>query len=143
MDSAGPHDIRHSVRVDEGTTPPYDQAFEALRGLYLEDSWVLGVEAHDSGITFDLDAVLTEEHPLYRVPRPDEQYCYRRGTLRIDGAVSFRASDAPPARDASGELDYGNIDAFTAIGGDRWRVQGEWGIAEVTGPKVRVSLEGE
>jgi hypothetical protein len=40
----------------------------ALHSLYLEDSYVMGIEERDGGISFTVDAVLTEDHPrLYDI----------------------------------------------------------------------------
>lgn len=52
------------------------RGFEAV---YLEDSFVLGVTATPGLLVVDLDVVLTEDHPSYTPPPPEEHYCYRRG----------------------------------------------------------------
>jgi hypothetical protein len=52
-----------------------------LDGVYLEDSFVLGIGETSNQLVFDLDAVLTPSHPSYAPPHPGEQYCYRRGEL--------------------------------------------------------------
>jgi hypothetical protein len=96
--------------------------------VYLEDSWVLAVRATPARIEFDMEFVLREGHPLYEPPSSGEQYCYHRGRLTIDNVKSLNWTDqgSPPAVDASGELDFGNIDALF-VGGGQVRAEGLWG----------------
>lgn len=49
----------------------YFVAFPELVGTLLQDSWVLSVEVDDGQATFDLDLVLTPEHPAFRPQRPE------------------------------------------------------------------------
>ena len=92
--------------MDDLSSTAYEGAFAGLAGVYLEDSWVLEVTVQDQGCPFDLDAVLTPEHPRYRDPRPGEQYCYERArlTLTSGSAVEFQPSASPPATDATGSM---------------------------------------
>jgi hypothetical protein len=106
-------------------------SYEALRGLehlYLEDSWVLGVYESDKSITFDLDAVLTEQHPDWHPPQPGEQYAYSRLALVFPGIrrIEWLDRGGPPAVDASGEHDWGNIDSFLLDNGV-YELEGGWG----------------
>lgn len=125
--------------------PTYSQAFPALTGIYLEDSWVLAVTPADDGCEFRLEAVLTPEHPRYRPPAPGEQHCYEDATLTLTSAspISFQGSNRPPATDATGQRDWGNIDTFEPVdweGRDAWLVQGDWGELTVVQPNVRLAL---
>jgi hypothetical protein len=52
--------------------PSYDQAFDALREVVLEESWVLRIDAQQRRLSFDLDVVLTPRHSLYAPPPPTE-----------------------------------------------------------------------
>lgn len=124
--------------------PTYDEAFEDLAEIYLEDSWVLDVGVRAGALVFDLDAVLTERHPRYRPPRPAEMYCYHRARLviRSPRPISFRRSGRPPSRDPDGELDYGNIDVFAPDDdASRWSLDGDWGEAVVDSPTVELGLD--
>jgi hypothetical protein len=120
--------------------PTYYQAFPELSGTYLEDSWVLSVSVENEEVTFDLDLVLTPEDPSYHPPQRGEQHCYVRASLVISSpeGLTFNRSEAPPAVDASGEKDFGNIDSFTNVGEDRWQIEGCWGTLEVCSPQVTV-----
>ena len=125
----------------------YNHAFGALRDVYLEDSWVLDLFATDTSLRFVLDAVLTPNHPGYRPPRPGEQYCYSRATLTVSSEqpLSFEVSNTPQALDATGEIDYGNIDCFVPVdwdGNPAWELSGDWGVALVLRPEVTLVFDG-
>ncbi|SOD73463.1 hypothetical protein SAMN05892883_2759 [Jatrophihabitans sp. GAS493] len=124
----------------------YDQAFDDLSAVYLEDSWVLAVAAAASQIRFILDAVLTPDHPSYSVPSVNEQHCYCRGTLTIRSVdpIDFVPSGQPGTHDPSGEIDFGNIDTFRRVelaGVSVWQLAGDWGTASVRRPLVVLTLD--
>lgn len=112
-----------------------------LSTYYLEESYVLAITADLGQVSFAIDLVLTPEHTEYRAPIPTEQYCYRRGTIEFSGVtwLLWGEQGAPPARDASGEADHGNIDAFQCDGG-RFFLEGAWGHMEVEALELSVSL---
>lgn len=108
------------------------ETLAGLENLYLEDSYVLGIVAQPAILRRTMDLVLTKEHPRYESPGPGDQYCMRRGTIGFHAARRLTWTDqgAPPATDASGEIDYGNIDSFTHIE-DVYRREGDFGRIEV------------
>ena len=119
---------------------PYTE-IPGLAGLLLEESYVIDIEAHPGRIVFAMDLVLTVDHPEYRDPLPGEQYCYRSGELRFHGVsrATWGGQGQPPAKDSSGEIDYGNIDTF------EWDpagvvLEGGWGRMEVVATVVDVVL---
>jgi hypothetical protein len=118
----------------------YFEVFPELAGTFLEDSWVLSVEVDGGQATFDLDLVLTPEHPAFQPAKAGEQHCYVRALLTIfaDDLV-FQPSGTQPAIDASGEKDLGNIDSFIDLGEGRWRVEGSWGTLDALSPAVAVT----
>ena len=124
------------------TTPrPYSEAFEALRDVYLEDSWVLGFSTVENQARFEIDAVLTPDHPKYAQPIPGEQYCYRHGHLSISGVLRLEPSRLPPAMDASRTEDFGNIDAFRQGPDGLWVAEGQWGSLEARNPEVTIRFD--
>lgn len=134
------------VRTAILLTVEYQDAFAHLAEIYLEDSWVLDIAAAEHGVVFRLDAVLTPSHPRYHPPSPGEQYRYLRATLTVVSAGRFllRRSDAPAATDASGEVDFGNIDVFTAVDWDgerAWKVSGDWGDLLTVEPSVDINFD--
>jgi hypothetical protein len=116
----------------------YYEAFSDLAGVYLEDSWVLELAPSDDGLALRLDTVLTPEHPLHESPKPGEQHCHRTAWLSVRAdPIEVHLSGSPPARDASGELDFGQVDAFVFNpGDDRWELEGDWGHARAGSPEV-------
>ncbi|MBV8800229.1 MAG: hypothetical protein JO208_10540 [Alphaproteobacteria bacterium] len=110
---------------------------------YLEDSYVLGVDESDSSrLAFSLLLVLTPRHPLYSAPNPNEQYCYRNGSLTFEGVSAINWADRTfkPVHDAAGEVDYGNIDVFELEPGDRYYLEGDWGRVTVTAKSARIEI---
>lgn len=104
-----------------------------LAPYYLEDSFVLAIDENEQSLTFNLELVLTEQHPDYSPPKPGEQYCYADGLLVFNRPSNidwisrhFRANT-----DAAGEEDLGNID-FLKQESDTWRLGGDWGEVRVT-----------
>ena len=122
----------------------YYEVFAALRGVYLEDSFVLKIEQSPGVVEFELDARLMPDHPRYHRPYPGEYGCYERARLRLRSAGRLRLtlSGAPPAVDAGGETDLGNIDSMQSVawdGGVAWELQGEWGELRVSEPEVTLT----
>lgn len=124
----------------------YQDAFADLAEIYLEDSWVLSVTPTEHGVVFRLDAVLTPDHHRYQPPGPGEQHCYRRARLTVASTkrLKLHRSDTPAATDASGELDFGNIDVFTTVDWDgevAWEMSGDWGELLTVEPSVDIAFE--
>jgi len=110
-------------------------SYETLPGLadvYLEDSYVLSVQETPRSLTFQLEAVLTPEHPLYHEPRPGEQYCYVNATLTFGSAtrVEWITRTGTSYRDANDEEDQGNIDYLGSEPGG-FHLGGDWGEVRV------------
>jgi hypothetical protein len=110
---------------------PYYQ-IQGLEHVYLEDSYVLDVRTSLSSVEFSLSVVLTEQHPLYSPRLPGEQYCYRSGLLRFPNVRRFEWIEKSmiPFTDASGAVDYGNIDEFYRTD-EHYYLSGDWGTLEV------------
>jgi hypothetical protein len=122
----------------------YYEAITSLADVYLEDSHVLGLAEEPGSISFEMDFVLTEGHPFYAEPKPAEQYCYQRGWLVFAGLgrVAWAERTFRPITDATGAIDYGNIDAFS-VDGRLHRLEGEWGQLEVEADIITVRFDDE
>src|SRR4051812_1962279 len=114
-----------------------------LAGFYFEDSYVLDITETPDTLSFALDLVLTQDHPDYRPPSPDEAYCYRHGTLTFSGfgQVEWLERSEANYTDVTGEIDHGNIDSFVSDGGS-YLLAGDWGRVRITGGTYDVVLEG-
>lgn len=115
------------MRMTDSSTIP------GLEGIYLEDSWVVGIVARPGVFEMTADLVLSESHPAYEPPRPGEQYCYRRGVLRFErvSTLTWEGQGAAPAVDASGEEDYGSIDSLAGTDGG-YLIEGDFGRVAVS-----------
>ncbi|MDB9516437.1 hypothetical protein PN466_05615 [Roseofilum reptotaenium CS-1145] len=107
-----------------------------LENVYLEDSYVLEIVEEPTLLRFVLDVVLTEEHPHYQEPKIEEQYCYRQAWLEFSGIedIIWVKKNIHPFTDATGSLDYGNIDVFYQSN-TKYHIEGDWGIMDVTSKK--------
>lgn len=112
-----------------------------FESLVLEESYVLGVEATPGALAFDLDLVLTPEHPAYAPPPATERECFRRGRIRFVQVrrLVWDAQGVPPATDASGEADFGHIDSL-AWEGNVFTLEGDWGRMEVSAARAEVEI---
>ena len=112
--------------------------WEGFADIYLEDSFVLGIYESSNEISFIVEAVLTENHPIYTPPESDEQYCYKKGKIVFQGlkCVKWISRNETPFKDVSGEEDYGNIDVFQ-LSNDHYFLSGDWGELEVTSSPVK------
>ena len=120
------------------------QRYDELAGLeqvYLEDSYVLTIEEGPSDLKFLLDLVLKEDHPEYVSPEAGDQYCYRRAWLVFPNVqrVCWLENTMQPYSDATGSVDYGNIDVLLAQKG-HYHVEGDWGTVEVVSSSPRIKL---
>jgi len=107
--------------------------------VYLEDSYVLEVKENTNAIEFLMEFVLTEKHPDYAPPKPNEQYCYKKGEIIFSNIkhINWIEQSFNPIEDADGEIDYGNIDSFVFEDG-KYHLEGEWGevLIESDTPKI-------
>jgi hypothetical protein len=117
------------------------KTFPGLAGVFLEDSYVLGISESPEQLIFHLDAVLTPEHSAYHSPRPGEHYCYAKGSLVFPDVtrVVWLRRNSSHYTDASGEEDLGNIDILT-VDGDAFLAEGDWGAVRISGAQPRFEL---
>jgi hypothetical protein len=112
-----------------------------LQQYYLEDSFVLDIKDVKDSLIFEMELVLREEHPAYRAPSQDAQYCYSRGRLVFSGAkdVTWTEKKYVNSWDATGEHDWGNIDVLRSD--DGWfKLQGDWGAVQLHAQRVYVEF---
>lgn len=115
--------------------------YSALAQIYLEDSFVLGIDEGPGALTFEMEFVLREGHPLYAPPARDENYCYRHGALIFRGVTEtvWRKRQPAISRDARGESDMGNIDTLWHDS-DWFLLEGDWGSVRLRAADVHVEF---
>ena len=109
-----------------------------FENIYLEDSYVLSINANTISIQILLEAVLTENHPLYTPALSGEQYCYRQMTVNFPHPQTYDLvlNNISAIADPDGSVDYGNIDEFFRAD-DKYYLRGEWGkLTIVSDPPI-------
>ena len=110
-----------------------------FENIYLEDSYVLSINANTISIQILLEAVLTENHPLYTPALSGEQYCYRQMTVKFPHPQTYDlvVNNISPIADPDGSVDYGNIDDFF-MADDKYYLRGEWGELTIVSDPPRL-----
>ena len=96
-------------------------------GLYLEDSYLLGIVVRGKELRLHAMFALTGDHPAYVPPMVGEQHCYREGELRWEDVAvisSFGLPHAAVLADPDGTLDLGSI-AYS-LDNDVHHIAAEW-----------------
>jgi len=107
--------------------------------VYLEDSFVLGIEESENQVAFTVEMVLTEDHMMYSLPHIGEQYCYKKGKIIFQElkAVKWLNRNMRPFTDADDSEDYGNIDSFQ-LSSEGYHLSGDWGEVIINSPPPKV-----
>lgn len=114
---------------------------EELKNIYLEDSYVLGIQEEKYFIVFKMEFVLTEEHPSFSIPKNGEMYCYKRGNL-VFSNIELRTWLEKTSNvniDANNEEDLGNIDTLR-FKNNSFYLEGDWGKLEIKGGILEVEM---
>lgn len=113
--------------------------WDDFKNIYLEDSFVVDIVESDDQISFIVEMVLAEDHPMYSSPRAGERYCYKKGKILFEGLESARwlSRNIQPFTDADDNEDYGNIDCFD-LSSKGYHLLGDWGevILRSRHPKI-------
>jgi len=113
--------------------------WEGFSEIYLEDSFVLAISELDNEISFIVEIVLTENHPLYTKIKENEKYCYKRGKIIFQNLnkVKWLDKNIKPFTDSAGTEDYGNIDIFE-LSDEGYELSGDWGMLKVNSSPVKL-----
>ncbi|GAB2922105.1 hypothetical protein [Streptomyces sp. NPDC058869] len=114
-----------------------------LAVYHFEESYVLDIQARPGLLALEIDLALNVDHPQYRPASPGERHCYRTGTLQFSHVVDLSWVDqgTPPAKDATGELDYGTVDCLE-VEGNLYVMTGDFGRISVTASDLSIRLHG-
>lgn len=112
--------------------------WDNFKNIYLEDSFVLGIEESNAQISFFVEMVLTEKHPMYSPPNEDEEYCYKKGKIIFyePKFVKWIKKNTQPFTDADESEDYGNIDFFE-LSSEGYHLLGDWGEVVINSPPLK------
>ncbi|MEE4490881.1 hypothetical protein [Streptomyces sp. BE230] len=104
---------------------------------------MLEIQARPGVLVCEMDLALNTDHPLHEPASPGERHCYRRGKMEFSQVFELHWLDqgAPPARDATGELDYGSFDSFE-VEENLYVMTGDFGHITVTALDLSIRLRG-
>lgn len=114
---------------------------ETMQGLYLEDSYLLGIAVSGGELRLSVLFALAGDHPAYVSPKPDEQHCYREGEIRWDQVRVVHSRSLPSVfatADPDGTLDLGSI-WYTESEGVH-HVEADWFDLRFTAGSMKVVL---
>ncbi|THF86096.1 hypothetical protein E7T09_12740 [Deinococcus sp. KSM4-11] len=105
----------------------------SLQGIFLDDSFVLGVLIPYRQMSVSILAMLLPWHLRYEALPQGQLWCYRRAELVFQDVMSvvWSKQNIPGAVtvDEDGE-DFGTVDVLE-MDGDIYRLQGDFGVIEV------------
>ena len=64
-------------------------ALGGFKGVALEDSYALDIEAHPGTLVLRLDLLLLPGHPAWELPKPGERACFKTATLSFSKVRSL------------------------------------------------------
>ena len=116
-------------------------ALPALEHVVLEESWILGIVVRPDLVEIDVDLCYARDHPELLPPCEGEYAYFRRGTIRFINvsSASWEKSWARPARDASGEEDWGHIDTLERQG-TAFTLTGDFGVIRLEAAALEIEL---
>ena len=116
---------------------------DGFQDIYLEDSFVIGIQETESSIRFDCDFVILENHKLYTIPEVGEQYCYRNGYIEFTNItiLDWIKRDEVVFSNDCYDNDYGNIDIFY-LDNETYHLQGDWGEVMIHAKIVELVIVG-
>jgi len=117
--------------------------WDNFKNIFLEDSFVLDIDESEHHISFTVEMVLTEKHPLYTPPHTGEQYCYQKGMIIFQElcSVNWINRSMQSFTDADDSEDYGNIDSFV-LSPEGYHLSGDWGEVIINSSYPKVEFEG-
>lgn len=115
---------------------------DGFQNLYLEDSFVIGIQQTETDIIFNCDFVILENHKLYSTPKTGEQYCYLKGCIRFSHItqVDWIKRDETVFSNNCYDNDYGNIDIFY-VDDEKYYMQGDWGEVIIHTKTVELEVD--
>jgi hypothetical protein len=87
--------------------------------LLMEDSFLLGIFAEGDDLILKVEFALSQQHPLYRDPLPNEARCWRRGEVRFQGIEVVSQEGGGPflgSGPKGGDIDLGSIGIYAREG---------------------------
>ncbi len=117
---------------------------EIFKGIDLNDSFVLSWHSEGNELYFDVEASIWPESKYYESPKQDEYTCYKPAVLTFKNIKELNGllemSQVTPSTDASGEKDYGNIDALQE-NSEGFLIEGDFGSISIVGGEMSFEIK--
>jgi hypothetical protein len=112
-----------------------------IEHFVLEESWVLDIAASPGRLVIRIELVFDKDHPDLKPAPVGDVYYTREGILSFEGVSRLEWIDqgARPSLDATGELDYGNIDSMSWED-ERYELEGDFGTIILTASQLHLEL---
>ena len=120
--------------------PPKEE-YPELRGIMFDDSFVLGWNLSEQKFCIDIELSIWPESEFYTKPVNQEYTCYKKAQLVFKEFESLTGlleqTDTMRSTDATGEVDYGNIDYF-GVEGKNFRLTGAFGDVTISNADLEI-----
>lgn len=119
-------------------------ALENDPGVYLEDSYLLGVGVTGRKLSLTVLFAITSDNPIYTSPDPSERHCYRTGTVEWQDVSILYSKGIPvvlATTDPDGSLDLGSVTYSNIDGIDH--VVADWFELRFTSGNMTVNINSE
>ena len=119
------------------------QDMGCFKGIDLNDTFVLSWNITNNNIAFDLEVSIWPESEHYDSLKSNEYTCYKKGTLKFEGAKEVQGlkecKEVNPSTDSDGSIDYGNIDHLVKTPSG-YELIGEFGNVIITGGGLKFGI---
>ena len=122
-------------------SPADEEYLSTFAGVYLEDSYFLGITAEGCDLRLKFLFALTSEHPHYAPPAPGEAHWFSEGSILLarPRIVAWEPGAQRVMRDPDGSYDFGSAEIYRR-GPSRFRFVTEWFEATVDVDAIRLDL---
>ena len=117
---------------------------EIFKGIDLNDSFVMSWNRGTNDLAFEVEASIWPGSEYYEKPKNGEYTCYKPARLlftnvkEVHGLLEIH--QVKPSTDATGEKDYGNIDALQEnING--FVIEGDFGSVSIVGGVISFEIK--
>ena len=118
-----------------------EEGLPEFAGLYLEDSYFLGLVAEGRNLRLKCLFAVTADHPDYGPPKRGEQHCYREGSIVLEepSLVEWHPQKPAITRDPDGTFDFGAIELYRR-GPSRFHFITQWFDATMDAKQLSLQI---
>lgn len=117
---------------------------EIFKGIDLNDSFVLSWRRGTNELAFEVEASIWPESEYYEKPKKDDYTCYKPARLLFANVKEvnglFEMDQVKSSTDATGEKDYGNIEALQESN-NGFVIEGDFGSVSIVGGVINFEIK--